>query len=180
MNADLRSKLNTSMSQLADGDRGAFDFVYETSWPLVNRFAIKTIGISHDAEDIAQHALMKVFSRAQEFDTRRDALSWILGITAFECKTYRQKVRRRKEESISDEVLSGHPNEAPNAEEALIQDSMERAIHESLAELGIQDRETIHMAIFEMERPAIPAATFRKRLQRAMGRLREKWSEKHE
>lgn len=117
-----RTELTAKLVRLADGDRSAFEPIFEVTWPLVHRFAARLIGSGHEAEDVAQHALMKVFSRAHEFDGNRDALSWILGITAFECKTLRQKVRRRKEEFGSSDALNGAHDQSMSAEERLITD----------------------------------------------------------
>jgi hypothetical protein len=77
------------MVRLADGDRGAFGPLYDTLWPVLLGFARRALAGSPDAEDAAQTALMKVFSRACDFDPSRDALSWVLGIAAFECRTLR-------------------------------------------------------------------------------------------
>lgn len=105
MKAHERAQLNAQMIRLADGDRGAFDVIFDMTWPLVHRFARKMTSASPEAEDIAQTALTKVFSRASEFRRDGDALSWILGITAFECKTARQKAKRRREDFVSPENL---------------------------------------------------------------------------
>src|SRR5262245_57529195 len=89
------------MARLADGDREAFDPLYETLWPVVHRFAERALAGAPAAEDAAQTALLNVFSRASEFDAERDALSWVLEIVAYECRTIRQRARRRREEPAS-------------------------------------------------------------------------------
>src|SRR4029453_11616792 len=86
------------MVRLADGDRDAFSPLFEALWPMVRRFALRALEGSADAEDAAQVALMKVFSNAAKFDANRDAVTWVLGIVAYECRTFRQKRRRRREE----------------------------------------------------------------------------------
>jgi RNA polymerase sigma-70 factor (ECF subfamily) len=172
--------MTANMIRLADGDRQAFETIYAAAWPLVHNFARKLLNASSEAEDVAQHALMKVFSRANEFRIDGDAFSWILGITSYECKTARNKVKRRKEDFDSDEVIQDLPQLTLSADEKLIEESTEKALQEVLSELSPEDRDTILIAIHDLERPDLPAATFRKRVQRAMDRLRQKWSEKHE
>lgn len=175
-----RNELNKYMERLVDGDRNAFDYVYAVSWPLVHRLALKTIGQGPDAEEVAQQSLMKVFSRASEFEKGRDALSWILGITSFECKTARQKVKRRKEDFHSEDRLALRADPKALAEEQLVLKSLEDAIQDALEGLSPQDQETIKTAIHELDRPNIPGATFRKRLERAFDRLKDKWREEYE
>src|SRR5262249_15628574 len=92
-----RKQLHDQMVRLADGDRAAFEPLYEALWPVVRGFALRVLAGPEDAEDAAQRAMMAVFARASEFDSERDALSWILGITAYECRTSRQRGRRRRE-----------------------------------------------------------------------------------
>jgi len=180
MNPQERAELSQFLLRLADGDRAAFDPIYEMTWPLVNCFASKMISSPIEAEDVAQIALMKVFSRATEFRRDGDALSWILGITAFECKTSRQKVRRRKEHFHADQVVSTQADSSLSAEERLIDRDLELAVEEVLNGLSVQDQETIRIAIHQIERPDMRAATFRKRLERAFGRLRDSWRDQYE
>ena len=175
-----RADINILMIRLADGDRTAFDSIYEAVWPLVHRFAKKITANKTDSEDIAQHALMKVFSRASEFRRDGDALSWILGITAYECKTVRQKTRRRKEQFQEHNDFDKKSEPSRSAEELLIANSLASAIKEVLAGLSEEDQETIRIAINDLSRPDIPAATFRKRLERSFDRLRKTWRERYE
>ncbi len=163
------------MARLADGERSAFQPVYEAIWPLVRRFADRSLAGSADAEDVAQEALLKVFARASEFDRERDALSWALGIVAYECRTFRRRAARQRENSASAEPTAA----ARNPEESLVERELEAAALEVLGTLRPQDVDTILIATREAERPAISAATFRKRLQRATARLRVAWRAKH-
>lgn len=175
-----RANLSQYLIRLADGDRKAFDPIFEATWPMVHNFALKLSSNSVEADDIAQTALSKVFSRATEFRRDGDALSWILGITAFECKTARKKVSRRKENFDQDNFLQDKADESENAEEKLIVLNLDEAIQEVLKGLSEQDQETIRIAIHELERPNIPSATFRKRLERAFGKLKDTWKDQYE
>src|SRR5258708_32230024 len=86
------------MWRLADGDRTAFGPVFALLWPQVRAFAARLVGPA-DGEDAAQSALLKIFSRASEYDRARDALPWALGIAAWECRTLRRRRERRREQS---------------------------------------------------------------------------------
>lgn len=164
--------------RLTDGDRAAFPAIYEAAWPLVRGFALRSVGAEHDAEDVAQHALMKVFSRSGEFRPDGDALSWILGITAFECKTLRKKTERRRE-SFSEEAVEAEEC-APSAEDLYSHHALERAVRDVLQGLSSEEQQTILASLEEMERPDIPGATYRKRLERALGKMRVLWRKRYE
>lgn len=163
------------MARLADGDRAAFDPLYDELWPLVCRFAQRSLGGTSEAEDVAQVVMMKIFSHASEFDSSRNALSWILGVSAYECKTFRQKRRRSREDPLMGRTVVDY---APTPEEAMLAQDLAAAAHEVLGTLQPVDIETIQ-AVIEGKRPEVPAATFRKRVERTMSRWRTAWRSRH-
>lgn len=167
------------MLRLADGDRAAFTPMYELLWPFVHRFAARALPSTPEAEDAAQVALMKVFSNAASFDPDRDVVAWVLGITAYECKTLRKKQQRRRETSDhnGDERVALGRDADPEA--AAIARDLELAALEVLESLSSADIETLR-AVIEDRRPEIAAPTFRKRVSRAIERLRALWSTRHD
>jgi RNA polymerase sigma factor (sigma-70 family) len=160
-----RSRLHTDLTALADGDRSAFSAVFAAAHPLVERLASRMLAGSPDAEDAAQTALLKVFERASEFDSDRDALSWILGIAAWECRTVRRRAGRRRDAPVEASTLDAFASSA--------------LLEETLGSLSPTDRATLEVVLERAPRPAVAAATFRKRLQRATERLRLAWRNTH-
>ena len=129
------------MVRLADGDRAAFDPLFDALWPSVRRFAERALGSAADAEDAAQTAMLKVFERAAVFDVDRDAVAWIFGIVAFECATVRkQRVRRREDDaSVAIEGFAGDVN----LEQAAITRDLENALVAVVGTLKPEDHQTI-------------------------------------
>jgi RNA polymerase sigma factor (sigma-70 family) len=169
-----RSLLNASMRRLTDGDRAAFDPVYAALWPAISAFCWRMLGVRADAEDAAQQTLVKVFDRMSTFDPSRDALTWALAIAAWECKTLRRRAVRARE--IGGEQGDSLPSEAPSPEDRVIARDLEAALEVVLGTLSERDRETLHATLMDCSPvPAVPAATFRKRRERAFARLREVW-----
>jgi RNA polymerase sigma-70 factor (ECF subfamily) len=167
--------LEALMLRLADGDRAAFEPLYAALWPIVRRLTERMLLGAPEAEDAAQEAMMKVFARASMFEPGRDARAWVLGVAAYECKTLRQKQRRRREQA-----QSGAEERAlePSPEAQAIARELEAAATEVLGALRPADLATLR-AVMDGERPDLPAATFRKRLERAIARLRSAWSSRH-
>lgn len=162
------------MVRLADGDRSAFDPMFDALWPLVRRFAERAVGPA-DADDAAQVALLKLFERAGEYDVTRPALPWIFGVVAYACRTVRQRrVRRREAPDTGLEVL--HADD--DVELAVLRRDLEVALHEVIGTLRDDDRATL-AALMEGRRPDASGATFRKRVERALKRLRIAWSTRH-
>jgi RNA polymerase sigma factor (sigma-70 family) len=166
-----REALQRQLAELADGDRAAFHPVFVRLWPLVRGFAARCLP-PEEAEDVAQETLLRVFARAAEFDRRRDALSWVLGIAAYEIRTARRRRQRRRETPA--DALAGEPGRAGSPEDAAVADDLARALHEAMAALRPGDAETL-LAYARGERPDLPGPTFRKRVERALSRLRGAW-----
>lgn len=173
MERQQRIELQRCLTRLADGDRSAFRPVFDLAWPRVREIADRLMLQAADADDAAQGALLKLFERANEFDPQRDALAWIVGIVSYECLTIRKK-RARRRESPSDS-LAMTIDASANPEERVISVELEQLAVAVLGQLRPEDRETLTVAIYgEGERGAKPA-TFRKRVERALTRLRAAW-----
>jgi DNA-directed RNA polymerase specialized sigma24 family protein len=174
-----RAELGRLMGRLADGDRTAFGPVFALLWPKLRAFAVRYVG-PIDGEDAAQAALLRVFSRASEYDPSRDALGWALGIAAWECRTLLRKRQRRKESTLeaagrSEAEMGAQPAAGPSPEEAAIDRHLREAAAQVLGTLRPLDVETIVAAAGADGR----GATFRKRLERALARFRLAWRTKH-
>jgi RNA polymerase sigma-70 factor, ECF subfamily len=169
-----RSLLHEQMIRLADGDREAFNPVFLRLWPLVRGFAKRYLP-HEDAEDAAQQALLRVFAHAAEFDRERDALSWVLGVAAWEIRTVRRRRQRRKEDPVDDSAVASRAAAGVDPEQQAIDRDVVMAMERAMASLRPEDAGTLR-AFLRGERPAVKAATFRKRVQRALERLRSAWS----
>jgi RNA polymerase sigma-70 factor (ECF subfamily) len=171
-----RSALQEELTALARGDRAAFDPLFRRLWHLLRGFARRFLS-AEEADDAAQEALLRIFRRASEFDPARDALAWALGVAAWQVRTHRTRARRRREEGAGGlperEDPAGSPEELATAGE--LATTLERA----LAELPRDDSATL-LAYARGERPDLPGATFRKRVERALGRLRARWRIRHD
>ena len=174
MDRGVRDELQRDLARLADGDRDAFHPVFVRVWPLVRAFVRRQV--QDDADDVAQETLLRVFRRASEFDPRRDALAWLLGIAAYEVKTARRKRYRRRETALPDAHELVDPSDAPD--HALLAGEREQSMRDALLALPALDAETL-TAFATDERPALAPATFRKRVQRALVRLRAAWRHGH-
>lgn len=179
MNGSQYEDLNRQMAKLADGDRSAFEPIFELVWPSVKNFAERALNNSPDAEDAAQSALLKIFAQASGYKKELDALPWILTVTAFECKTIRQKHTRRREQGAMDLVIDQATDNSLNSEEILIEKDLYAALNKVIESLPLSDQETIKVAFERKERPNIPPATFRKRVERTIKKIETLWSENY-
>jgi len=178
MDAGQRRELQRAMARLADGDREAFHPVFVLAWPVVLAFARSFLRRSPDADDVAQQALIRSFERACRFDPSRDALSWLLGIVANECRSARRQQRRRREEPLG---YASALHAETSIEADLVAADLERAAMEVLGSLPAADvRLIIQAAETGTAGPLdLTASALRKRLERARRRLRAAWKARH-
>jgi RNA polymerase sigma-70 factor (ECF subfamily) len=171
-----RAEITALLVRVADGDRRAFDPLFDAVWPAVHGLCRRMA--PRDADDAAQEAMVRVFTRAAEFDRERDGLTWILAIAAWECRTARRRAGRRGETAIPDDRTTS-ADDAPD--ETLARRELLAAAAEALGSLSDADVATITAALVEdpAARDGIAPATFRKRLERALGRLRTAWRSRH-
>ncbi len=161
------------MVRLAAGHRDAFTVVFDGLWPHVLRFMTRAMPGYPDAEDMAQQTLLKVFARITDFDTTRDGVSWAFGIASYEVMTLRRQIQRRRE--VPAEHASNRIADAVTPEDAAIEGDLQRALTETLDSLTAADRE----ALLTAPAGTLPSATWRKRRQRALERLRAAWRRRH-
>jgi RNA polymerase sigma-70 factor, ECF subfamily len=159
--------LDVLVARLAEGDRSAFTAAFRLLWPPVLRLCRSMLQNDADAEDAAQQAMEKIFSRAADYDRSRPAMPWALAIASWECRTLRQKSLRRREQSEPGEieVSSG------DAEQAHVEHHLVTAALAAMGTLSDTDRETL-VATFWDEAASVSGATLRKRRERALIRLR--------
>ena len=167
-----RAQLDRWMALAADGDRASIDPLFHALWPVVVEYAQRLVG--PDAEDCAQDALVTLFRQLERYDRSRDALTWALTLATWQCRTSRRRVQRRAE---CDELPTASIDGA-----AIVEDrELVRAALSTLATLSPRDIEVILASVTDDEslRALLEPATFRKRLERAISRLRVSWRSRH-
>ncbi|MFN0252191.1 MAG: RNA polymerase sigma factor [Kofleriaceae bacterium] len=170
-----REQLDRWMTAAADGERAAIDPLFAALWPIAVRFATRFVGDPALAEDCAQEALVRLFGQLSSYDRERDALTWALTHVVWQARTARRSRERRREvgESVEHDVVDGAA--------VLEERELVRAALIALESLGARDIEIISAALTDDNelRRALAPATFRKRLERALARLRTSWRSRH-
>ncbi len=175
MNAPQRRTVHDAMVRLADGDRSAFDIVFAGLWNELLAFVRHAMPGHPDAEDLAQQTLLKLFFRISDFDTSRDGVAWAFGIAIYEVRTLRRQRQRRRE--VATESAANRRDAASSPEALAIETDLHRALTVILGELSDADRSLLLTDGGPPEQ--LSPAAWRKRRQRAVGRLRAIWRSRH-
>jgi len=173
-----RAQLTAWMTAAADGDRAAVDPLFHALSPLAVAYATRMLGGDRAlAEDCAQDALVGLFGQLERFDRARDALTWALTHVTWQCRTARRRRTRRAEAPLAYAPEPGLDGRTLAEERDLV-----RAALAELALLEPRDAEVIAAALTDADalRDALAPATYRKRLERALTRLRSAWRARHD
>ena len=174
-----RAALQRWMAAAADGDRTAVDPLFHTLWPVLVAYATRFVGDAALAEDCAQEAIVKLYGQLARFDRERDALTWALTLVTWQCRTARRTIVRRAEHGASS-AAEGRGGSIDGTRAAEDRDLIRAAI-ETVAGLAPHDRDVITASLVDDDplRRELAPATFRKRLERALARLRTSWRSRH-
>lgn len=162
-----KEELRADLVRAGEGDRAVLERAFTRLHPLVRGFCARVLGNGPAADDAAQDALVNLFAHVGAYDPERDPVPWVLAFASNACRTTRKRTARRREvPEVPDLVGAGSP------EADVLRAELRSAVHATLASLSPLDAETLALAMGE--RPT--GATFRKRLERAIGRFRAAWS----
>jgi len=167
------------MTAAADGDRAAVEPLFDALWPAAAAFATRLLGGDRVlAEDCAQDALVALFGQLARFEPGRDGLTWALTHVAWQCRTARRRTSREAARAAGDD---SHDEPRLDGRALAEQRDLVRAALAQIDRLAAADVEIIMASLVDDEalRAALAPATFRKRLERALARLRTAWRERH-
>jgi RNA polymerase sigma factor (sigma-70 family) len=167
--------IHDALVRLSDGDRSAMEPLVRELWPVILSFAARGLPQLEDAEDAAQEVFLKICARISDFDRRRDGLSWAFAIASYEVMTIRRRCQRRREATVDAErAFESISDLAPSQEEAAIRSELDALVLAAVGALSPADRTTLGL-VETGGTGGANDATFRKRKQRALGRLRTVW-----
>ncbi len=160
------------------------DLVREHSTRL-QRFIIKHIGNTTEAEDLAQQAFVEAARSYRNFRGESQLSSWLYGIALNLVRNYLSRAPERRHDFVSDSVLAEHASADLSPDRILEQNQTMALLQESLEELPENMRDILLMVglddISYEEAAAlltVPIGTVRSRLSRARSALRVKLAEK--
>ncbi len=127
------------------GDKSAFGQLIEAYQGPVYNLAYRMLGNSGEAEEAAQEAFIRAYTRLDSYDPAHKFSTWLLSITSNYCI---DQIRKRRAVLLSlDEPLPPHPalhsdnNKGPEAE--FIAQEREELVQGLLSELPVEYRQAV-------------------------------------
>ncbi len=174
------------LQQISNGDRDAFQALYQRYANAVYSMALRITRDPHMAEEVVQDVFMKIWNKHHLYDAKRGRFgTWLLSITRF-AAIDRLRYENRRFQATGEEL------EGPTSEEVraaqVDHDLWERGQHLRmlLDHLPPEQRQVVELAYFGglthrelAERLGVPLGTVKSRLRLALAKLRDMWLEDH-
>jgi RNA polymerase sigma-70 factor (ECF subfamily) len=131
---------------ILNGDSAAFDRLVETYQVPVYNLAYRMVGRPEDAEDIAQEAFVRAYTKLHTFDLEKKFSSWLLAITSHLCIDH---LRRKKAVFLEDQDYAewmGNSQEAP--ELLALQEEQKEELRKLLSSLPPKYRHILALRYF--------------------------------
>lgn len=170
------------VTRLAAGDESAFAQLYDCTNRIVYGLALRILGDSSSAEDVAMEVYLQVWRTASRYDHQRGTVtSWLVMLArsrALDCLRSRRARRADLEENVDD--VPNLRDSRPTPEVASLESGRSRIVQKAMADLTADQREVIELAYFsglshsEMaERTGLPLGTVKTRIRLGMIHLRK-------
>ena len=147
---EARAEDERLIARVVEGDRSAFEMLYDRYASTVLGLALKMLGDREVAEDAVQEIFWRVWRRLGSFDRSRAFAPWLFGIAHNYCidELRRRKVRPQSVyEDDENPILSEIADEADVGESALLAEQG-RLVRSALEQLPEEQRQTLLLAYF--------------------------------
>lgn len=148
--ADIRADDDQLIGRVANGDRAAFEALYERYAAAVFGLALKVLRDRESAEEAVQEIFWRIWKRASSFDRGRAFAPWLFGIAHNYCidELRRRKVRPQFVFDDDDHpILSEVADETDVSADALLAEQRE-LVRAALNQLPPEQRQALTMAYF--------------------------------
>jgi RNA polymerase sigma-70 factor (ECF subfamily) len=146
----VRADDDQLIARVAEGDRRAFELLYDRYSATVYGVVLRILGDRELAEDAVQEIFVRVWKRAASFDRSRAFAPWLFGIAHNYCIDELRRRRVRPQPVYEDDehpVLSDIPDEADVGEAAVLTDQR-RIVRAALDQLPEEQRQALILAYF--------------------------------
>lgn len=157
------------------GDEGAIRELVERYGGLVYTVALRIVGDTHRAEDVAQHTFLQAWRNADRFEPGRDFAPWLATIARRAAIDALRKEQRRPTTGLDDDAAAlSDPRDIPDAAQIELTWDVRAAVDM----LDDDQREVVRLHHLEglthreiAARLEVPVGTVKSRLARAGRRL---------
>ena len=176
---EAREALRAAMVRLGEGDRSALEEIYSATRVKLFGICLRILGDQKEAEDALQDVYVNLWQRADRYDPdRASPISW-LATFARNRAIDRLRTGKVRGGAVPVDEAAPLPDEAPLADDMLIDAERSAQIHVCLGKLDDNVQGHIRSAFFEGKTYAqladeadVPLGTMKSWIRRALMKLR--------
>jgi RNA polymerase sigma factor (sigma-70 family) len=161
------------LSQIALGDRAAFERLYRSYYDRLFRFVLRVTGRMNVVEDVINDTMIVIWRKAGDYRAAARASTWIFGIA------YRKALKALSRELRAPEVMDELPELEQPPSDALDREGLHAAIRQAVMRLPPEHRAVVDLTFFfnrSYEEAAqildCPVGTVKSRMFHARAKLR--------
>ena len=132
------------MARVARGDRQAYQRLARRHLPAMLGLARRILGNAADAEDVAQEAMLRVWTHAPRWQPLAAFRTWLTRVVVNLCLD-----RKRRAAWVELEAAGEIADTAPHAGERAESEERERRLHAAIAKLPVRQRTAIMLTYSE-------------------------------
>lgn len=174
-----RERLVEALVATGAEDRAAFATLYELTSAKLFGICLRICGERGAAEDVLSDVYLTIWRRAGAFEPgRASPISWLATIARNRAIDWRRSAGRKT--AVSLDTAPDVADDAPSAEDRLVQGEADRRLHLCLDQLDGKQRGAIRSAFFGgltyaelAERDAVPLGTMKSWVRRGLQRLKD-------
>ena len=176
---EARERLKAAMARLANGDKKALEDIYRATSTKLFGICYRILGDRKEAEDALQDVYVNLWQRADRYDpARASPISW-LSTFARNRAVDRLRTGKIRKNAVPVEEAAPVPDNAPLADDLLIDSERAARVHTCIETLEDNQREAIKTAFFEgrtyaelAEAQDVPLGTMKSWIRRGMAKLK--------
>lgn len=175
-----REQLRGWLLATADGDRGAFERLYQRTSAKLFGVCLRILRERSEAEEVLQDVYLTIWRKASQYDAERASpITW-LAMIARNRAIDRLRAGQLERASVPIDFAAELPDDGPGTSALAEAASDGRRLHDCLDELGEEQRRAIRVAFFEgctyeelAQRSATPLGTIKSWIRRGLLKLRD-------
>lgn len=176
---DAADRLSTLLTEVARGDRGAFEAIYRATSSKLFGICLRVLPDRSDAEDVLQEVFATIWHKAGQFDPQRASATAWLAMVARNKAIDRLRSQPARGAMASIELVDEIPDHAPTPQRSTEAADDRQRLERCLQQLEPKRRTLIHAAFFEgstyeelAHRSASPLGSVKSWIRRGLLQLR--------
>lgn len=161
MTEDYKSRDDIELVRLiAQGDRHAFEFLYDREVSSVQKMAYVHLHDHALAEDIVQETFIRLWKNAYKWRPEAKIKTWLLTVARNRCIDYlrkRKSDQKKSEGLLRDEILNMYSVEKDSLDKGLGQQDLGKLVYSAIFLLPERQKEAISL-VYYMECSGVEAA----------------------